>query len=68
MLKFKCLAKIMLYAKVDCCHLNPNVKRLMHTARCKCFLHFNLAFSIIQFLDFVHRRIIKYIKIKPLQN
>ena len=28
-LKFKCPAKIMSYAKVDCRHLNPNAKRLM---------------------------------------
>jgi len=27
-LKFKCLAKRISYAKVDCCHLNPDLKRL----------------------------------------
>jgi len=27
-LKFKCLAKRMSYAKVDCSHLNANAKRL----------------------------------------
>jgi hypothetical protein len=26
-LKLKCLAKRMLYMKVDCCHLNPDAKR-----------------------------------------
>jgi len=34
-LKFKFLAKRMSYAKVNCSHLNPDVKRLMSFAACQ---------------------------------
>ena len=50
-LKFKLPVKRVLYAKVDCSHLNPDAKRLMEGAYCRKFFHFltisaNWTFSV----------------------